>query len=59
MTQQHMMKHDADLNLADEKIKLTVNDLKLYYGESLALKNINLTDSGKARHCLYRPFRLR
>lgn len=43
MTQQHMMKHDADLNLADEKIKLTVNDLKLYYGESLALKNINLT----------------
>jgi phosphate transport system ATP-binding protein len=43
MTQQQIIKHDADLNLADEKIKLTVNDLKLYYGESLALKNINLT----------------
>mgnify|MGYP006185730227 CR=1 FL=1 len=42
MTTQQTLNGYSELNLADEKIKLEVNDLRLYYGESLALKNINL-----------------
>ena len=42
MTQQHINIADTELSLANEKMKLEVNDLRLYYGESLALKNINL-----------------
>ena len=42
MTQQHINIADTELSLANEKMKLEVNDLRLYYGDSLALKNINL-----------------
>ena len=42
MTQQHINIADTELSLTNEKMKLEVNDLRLYYGESLALKNINL-----------------
>lgn len=34
---------ETELKLSDEKIKLQVNDLKLYYGDALALKSINMT----------------
>ena len=43
MTQQQLPNSYTDLDLANEKTKLQVNDLRLYYGDSLALKNINLT----------------
>jgi len=33
---------EAELDLSKEKIKIQVNDLKLYYGESLALKSVNM-----------------
>ncbi|WP_337842197.1 phosphate ABC transporter ATP-binding protein PstB [Rheinheimera sp.] len=33
---------EKEISLTDEKIKLQVNDLKLYYGDSLALKSINM-----------------
>lgn len=42
MTQVQMPQGYSDLKLADEKIKLQVNDLQLYYGESQALKTINM-----------------
>jgi phosphate transport system ATP-binding protein len=42
MTTQQILSNDSELNLADEKIKLEVNDLRLYYGESQALKTINM-----------------
>jgi len=43
MTQAQSLRNDYnDLKLADEKIKLQVNDLRLYYGESQALKTINM-----------------
>ncbi len=42
MTTQQTLNGDSELNLADEKVKLQVNDLRLYYGESLALKTINM-----------------
>lgn len=42
MTQVQMPQGYSDLKLADEKIKLQVNNLQLYYGESQALKNINM-----------------
>ncbi len=42
MTTQHMPDLYNELKLADEKIKLQVNDLRLYYGESQALKTINM-----------------
>ncbi|WP_288744095.1 phosphate ABC transporter ATP-binding protein, partial [uncultured Rheinheimera sp.] len=34
---------ETELKLSDEKIKLQVNDLKLYYGDALALKSVNMT----------------
>lgn len=43
MNQDDAMKSQPELNLADEKIKLTVDDLNLYYGDSQALKSINLS----------------
>ena len=43
MTQQQLPNAYTELDLANEKTKLQVNDLRLYYGDSLALKNINLT----------------
>ena len=43
MTQQQLPNSYTELDLANEKTKLQVNDLRLYYGDSLALKNINLT----------------
>ncbi len=42
MTTQQILNGYSELNLADEKIKLEVNDLRLYYGESQALKTINM-----------------
>jgi phosphate transport system ATP-binding protein len=42
MTTQQIHSGYGELNLADEKIKLEVNDLRLYYGESQALKTINM-----------------
>jgi phosphate transport system ATP-binding protein len=42
MTTQQILKNDNDLVLANEKIKLEVNDLRLYYGQSQALKSINM-----------------
>jgi len=42
MTTQQILSNDSELNLANEKIKLEVNDLRLYYGESQALKTINM-----------------
>jgi phosphate transport system ATP-binding protein len=42
MTTQQTLNSTGELNLADEKIKLEVNDLRLYYGESQALKTINM-----------------
>lgn len=42
MTTQQIQSGYSELNLADEKIKLQVNDLRLYYGESQALKTINM-----------------
>lgn len=42
MTTQQIQSGYNELNLADEKIKLQVNDLRLYYGESQALKTINM-----------------
>ncbi len=42
MTTQQMPDLYNELKLADEKIKLQVNDLRLYYGESQALKTINM-----------------
>jgi phosphate transport system ATP-binding protein len=42
MTTQHILHGDNELDLAKEKIKLQVNDLRLYYGESQALKTINM-----------------
>ena len=43
MTQVTSLRQDyQELTLADEKIKLQVNDLRLYYGESQALKSINM-----------------
>lgn len=43
MKKQHMLAaEDTELNLAEEKIKLTVNSLDLYYGTAKALKGINL-----------------
>ena len=42
MTQVHMPQDYTDLKLSDEKIKLQVNDLRLFYGNSEALKNINM-----------------
>jgi phosphate transport system ATP-binding protein len=43
MTQAQQLRNDfTELKLADEKIKIHVNDLRLYYGESQALKSINM-----------------
>lgn len=43
MTQAQQLRNDfTELKLADEKIKIHVNDLRLYYGESQALKTINM-----------------
>ncbi|MEE2001178.1 phosphate ABC transporter ATP-binding protein PstB [Alkalimonas sp. MEB108] len=42
MKNDDVMKNEPELSLADEKIKLTVENLNLYYGNSQALKNINL-----------------
>lgn len=42
MTTQQILNSDNELVLANEKIKLEVNDLRLYYGESQALKSINM-----------------
>ncbi|MCH8536986.1 MAG: phosphate ABC transporter ATP-binding protein PstB [Alkalimonas sp.] len=36
------MKTEPELNMADEKIKLTVDDLNLYYGDTKALNGIQL-----------------
>ncbi|WP_430458334.1 phosphate ABC transporter ATP-binding protein PstB [Rheinheimera sp.] len=42
MTTQQTLNGYSELNLADEKIKLEVKDLRLYYAESQALKTINM-----------------
>jgi len=42
MTTQQILNSDNELVLANEKIKLEVNDLRLFYGESQALKSINM-----------------
>lgn len=42
MTTQQILNTNSELDLANEKIKLEVSDLRLYYGESQALKTINM-----------------
>jgi phosphate transport system ATP-binding protein len=42
MTQHQMPYSFMELDLANEKSKMQVNDLSLHYGNSLVLKNINL-----------------
>lgn len=42
MNNNDVMNNEPELSLADEKIKLTVENLNLFYGNSQALKNINL-----------------
>lgn len=44
MSYQHGSSFDEqDLNIADEKIKIAVHDLSLFYGQTPALQHINLT----------------
>lgn len=42
MNHDDAMKTEPELNMADEKIKLTVDDLNLYYGDTKALNGIQL-----------------
>jgi phosphate transport system ATP-binding protein len=43
MSQQQLQNSTSDLKLADEKVKLTVNNLNLYYANARALNAINMT----------------
>jgi len=43
MSQQQLQNSTSDLKLADEKVKLTVNNLNLYYANARALNAVNMT----------------
>ena len=42
----------------ENKVKISTQNLNLYYGENHALKNINLDLYENKDHCIYRTIRM-